>query len=240
MSTAMCRKSCLSLRDPGTALLKLLPSPIRPGRSRNQLGSAPRPVRAQRGPAVRRRPDRGPHPRRPRRTWCPVPRPGVQPRHDPLGLPLPGAQRRPQLPRRRDADHRPPGGQRPAGLLAQPGQLLQRPGPPPHRRPAHSGAADRTGVAGRSRTGVEVERPRRVHRRRVTRLHAGHARLPRSSTGRSPARSSASCTSGDGRERSTSVRSSRPCRWTSCDAVRRRWYARRSGRTCWRTTCSGR
>ena len=100
------------------------------------------------------------------------------PGHDHLGLPLPGPQRRPQLPRRRGADHRPPGGQRPGDLLAQHGQLLQRPRPPPHRRPAHPGAADRRGVAGRGRGGVEVERAERVHRRRVARLHARHAGEP--------------------------------------------------------------
>ena len=37
-------------------------------------------------------------------------------------------------------DHRPSGGQRPGYLLAQHGQLLQRPRPPPHRRPEHTGA----------------------------------------------------------------------------------------------------
>ena len=90
---------------------------------------------ARRRPPLRRRPDRIPHPRGPRRARCPVPRPGLQPGHDPLGLPLPGAQRRPQLPRHRGADHRPPGGQRPGGLLAQHGRLLQRPESPPHGRP---------------------------------------------------------------------------------------------------------
>ena len=93
--------------------------------------------------------DRSQHPRRPRRARRQVPRPGVQPGHHHLGLPQPGAQRRPQLPRRRVADHRPPGRQRPGGLLAQHRQLLQRPRPPPHRRPAHPGQADRPAVAGR-------------------------------------------------------------------------------------------
>ena len=40
-------------------------------------------------------------------------------------------------------------GQRPGGLLAQHGQLLQRPRPHRRWRPAHPGAADRPGVAGR-------------------------------------------------------------------------------------------
>ena len=91
----------------------------------------------QRGPPVRRRPDRGPHPRRPRRARSPPPRSGLQTGHHHLGLPLPGAQRRPLLPRRRVADHRPSGGQRPGDLLAQHGQLLQRPRPTPRGRPEH-------------------------------------------------------------------------------------------------------
>ena len=104
--------------------------------------------------------------------------PGVRSGHHHLGLPLPGAQRRPQLRRRRVADHRPPGSQRPGGLLGQHDQLLQRPGPRCHRRPAHPGAADGPGVTGRSRGGLEVERAGCIHRRRVTRLHARHAGEP--------------------------------------------------------------
>ena len=94
------------------------------------------------------------------------------------GFLSPGPQRRPLLPRCRGADHRPPGGQRPADLLAQRRQLLRRPRPPPHGRPEHPGAADRRGVAGRRRRGVEVERAGCLHRRRVVPLHARHAREP--------------------------------------------------------------
>ena len=63
-------------------------------------------------------------------------------------------------------------------VLAQHRQLLQRPRPPPHRRAAHLGEADRPAVTGRPPRRVEVERAERVHRRRLARLHAGHAGEP--------------------------------------------------------------
>ena len=60
-------------------------------------------------------------------------------------------------------------------LFAKHGQLLQRPWPRRHRRPAHPGTTNRRGVTGRGRAAVEVERAECIHRRRDTRLHAGHA-----------------------------------------------------------------
>ena len=143
------------------------------------LDAAPRPLRAQRGPPVRRRPDRGQHPRRPRRARRQVPRPGVQPGHDHLGLPLPGPQRRPQLPRRRRRGSSPTG--RASGLEAcspNTASYCNARGRLPTgvlrtlaRRTAQQLQA---GVRG----GVEVERAGRVHRRRVARLHARHAGEP--------------------------------------------------------------
>ena len=160
-----------------TDLISIVPPRDAPADPRTSLDRL-RARFAQRGPPVRRRPDRGQDPRRPRRARHPLPRPGVQPGHDPLGLPLPGPQRRPELPRRRDAHHRPPRRQRPGDLLAQHGQLLQRPGPAPHRRLVHPGEADGPGTAGRDRGGVEVERAERLHRRRIARLDARHAGEP--------------------------------------------------------------
>jgi len=89
-----------------------------------------------------------------------------------LGLPQPGHQRRPQLPGCRVPDHRPPRRFGPRGVFAEHRQLLQRPRPPPRRRPAHLGPADRPAVTGRPPRRVEVERAGRVHRRRLPRLHA--------------------------------------------------------------------
>ena len=54
--------------------------------------------------------------------------------------------------------------------------------------------------------------------------------------GRSRARNWRGSTGPGGMRSWTSDRSSRRCRWTCCGARRRRWSARRSGRTCWRTT----
>src|SRR5262249_58580630 len=57
---------------------------------------------------------------------------------------------------------------------------------------------------------------------------------PPSSTRRSTAGRSASCTSGGGRGRSLSARSSPRWGWVCCGARRPRWSRRRSGPTCWR------
>ena len=71
-------------------------------------------------------------------------------------------------------------------------------------------------------------------RRAVQGRHHDPRRVDRRRADRRPVRAEV------GRERSTSARSSRRCRWTSCGARRRRWSTRRSGPTCWRTTCSAR
>ena len=131
------------------------------------------------GLPVRRRPDRGQHPRRPRRARRRVPRPGVQPGHDHLGLPLPGAQRRPQLPRRRRRAiiaHRAASGleacsPNTASYCNARGRL-----PTAVLRTLARRTAQQL-QAGAAR-GVEVERAERVHRRRLARLHARHAGEP--------------------------------------------------------------
>ena len=66
--------------------------------------------------------------RRPRRARRQVPRPGVQPGHHHLGLPQPGPQRRPQLPRRRRRASSP--------TAPPPAWSLARPTPPATATPA--------------------------------------------------------------------------------------------------------
>jgi len=90
---------------------------------------------------------------------APLPRPGVQPHHDHLGLPLAGPQRRPlpaATPWARIIAHRAAGGletcsPNTASYCNARGRLS-------HGRPEHLGAAGPRGVAGRGRSGVEMER----------------------------------------------------------------------------------
>ena len=164
--------------DP-TDVLSDRPAPRRRSRLHDEPGSAPRPLRAQRRPPVRRRPDRSPHPRRPRRARRPVPRPGVQPGHDHLGLPLARSSAtttaaatpwRGSSPTGRPAAWRPARPTRPA--TATPAAASPPASCAPWRR--RTAQELQAGAAG----GVEVERAERVHRRRVARLHARHAGEP--------------------------------------------------------------
>ena len=155
------------------------PAPRRRSRSHDEPGSAPRPLRAQRRPPVRRRPDRGPASSTPSTSTASGTATGCSARSRPSGASSPRSSAtttaaatpcRGSSPTGRPAAWRParptpPATATPAAASPPPSCAPWRGGPPGSCRPA---TAER----------VEVERAERVHRRRVARLHARHAGEP--------------------------------------------------------------
>ena len=137
----------------------------------------------QRGPPVRRRPDRDQHPRRPRRARRPLPRPRLQPGHDHLGLPLARSSAttiaaatpcRGSSPTGRPAAWRParptpPATATPAAASPPASCAPWRGGPPRSCRPRPHRSGSGTGGACSSPTGRTSPCPTRRRTRRPTR-----------------------------------------------------------------------